>query len=156
MFGLMETFLYTHNNVIITMAKLTVPGCAVQKCYMDSYPPLALIYNHTFYIYFFTFVIHVPIIYTLLYVIYTYKLFYVNKIKRRRRKEKRKALFFFFGAWLVVTRTWRQQVLPASGPARWQRTRRFVWLDFDSTFSAYRKEMNSFPNQICALISAAS
>lgn len=50
--------------------------------------------------------------------------------------------------YLVLTRKWHQQVLPASRPARWQRTRRFVWLAFNSILSTYSKIFNYVRNQI--------
>lgn len=52
------------------------------------------------------------------------------------------------GGYLVLTRKWHQQVLPASRPARWQRTRRFVWLAFNSILSTYSKIFNYVRNQI--------
>ena len=49
--------------------------------------------------------------------------------------------------YLVLTRKWHRQVLPASRPARWQRTRRFVWLAFNSILSTYRNLLNYVGNQ---------
>lgn len=53
-----------------------------------------------------------------------------------------------------LTRKSHQKVLPASRPARWQRTRRFVCLVFNVILSSYRKVFKYGTNKIRGILSA--
>lgn len=76
-----------------------------------------------------------------------HRLFWTNMKYYLNAKKRQQAGGVCVG-YLVLTRKWHQQVLPASRPARWQRTRRFVWLAFNSILSTYSKIFNYVRNQI--------
>lgn len=90
----------------------------------------------------------IPVLLFLFFNSFFHRLFWTNmKYYLNAKNDNRRGGGGCVG-YLVLTRKWHQQVLPASRPARWQRTRRFVWLAFNSILSTYSKIFNYVRNQI--------